>query len=176
MWDGGSSPYLSPRAPGETDAWTDQTARAGRAGTQQIREVAETVPPQDVAAALRLPDGATAVVRRRTVFLDGSPIEAVDSWYPAFIAAGTALAEPRKITGGAVTALASMGYVAREALDDISVRGATPTEAALLAIPTGAPVIVVFRIVAPESGAPFEATVMTMVPEGRHLRYPLAVG
>jgi GntR family transcriptional regulator len=175
-WDGASAPYLSPRAPGEADAWTDQTARAGRAGTQQIREVAEAAPPQDVAVALRLPAGAAAVVRRRTVFLDGAPIETVDSWYPASIAAGTALAEPGKIKGGAVTLLAGMGYVARGALDDISVRGATEAEAALLAVPADAPVIVVFRVVAAETGVPFEATVMTMVPEGRHLRYPLAAG
>jgi DNA-binding GntR family transcriptional regulator len=176
MWDGTSASYLSPRAPGEADAWTDQTERAGRAGTQQIREVTETVPPQDVATALRLPAGGTAVVRRRTVLLDGTPIETVDSWYPASIATGTALAEPSKIKGGAVTLLAGMGYVARGALDDISVRGATAAEAALLAIPVCAPVIVVFRVVASEAGVPFEATVMIMVPEGRHLRYPLAVG
>jgi DNA-binding GntR family transcriptional regulator len=69
-----------------------------------------------------------------------------------------------------------MGYVARGALDDISVRSATPGEAALLALPAGAPVIVVFRVVVPEAGDPFEATVMIMTPEGRHLRYPLATG
>jgi GntR family transcriptional regulator len=174
-WDGASAPYLSPRAPGEADAWTDQTARAGRAGTQQIREVTEAVPPQDVARALQLPAGAAAVVRRRTVLLDGAPVETVDSWYPASIAAGTALAAPGKIKGGAVTLLAGMGYVAHGAVDDISARGATEAEAALLAVPAGAPVIVVFRVVTPETGAPFEATVMIMV-EGRHLRYPLAAG
>ena len=176
-WDGPSAPYLAPRAPGEADAWTDQTAREGRAGTQEIREVAEAVPPQEVAGALRLPAGAAAVVRRRTVFLDGAPVELVDSWYPASVAAGTALAGPGKIKGGAVTLLAGMGYVARGALDDISVRGATEAEADLLAVSAGAPVIVVFRVVeAAETGVPFEATVMTMVPEGRHLRYPLAAG
>jgi DNA-binding GntR family transcriptional regulator len=173
-WDGTSASYLSPRAQGEADAWTDQTARAGRTGTQQIREVTEALPPEDVASALRLPAGATAVVRRRTVFLDGAPIETVDSWYPAPVAADTALAEPRKIKGGAVTLLAGMGHVARSALDDISVRGATAAEAALLGLPVGAPVIVVFRVVVPEAGDPFEATVMIMAPEGRHLRYPLA--
>ena len=87
MWDEPSAPYLSPRAPGETDAWTEAATRAGRTGTQLIREVAETVPPPDVANALQLPAGAAAVVRRRTVVLDGKPIEIVDSWYPASIAA-----------------------------------------------------------------------------------------
>jgi GntR family transcriptional regulator len=69
MWDGPSGIYLSPRAPGETDAWTDATARAGRAGTQQIREVAEVVPPAEVADALRLAAGEAAVVGRRERFL-----------------------------------------------------------------------------------------------------------
>jgi GntR family transcriptional regulator len=176
MWDGPSAPYLSPRAPGETDAWTDATTRAGRTGTQQIREVAETIPPPDVAEALRLPSGTAAVVRRRTVFLDDKPIEIVDSWYPASIASATLLAEPRKIKGGAVTLLADMGYVARGALDDVSVRGATRQEAGLLGLPPRAPVIVVFRTTVSESDVPFEATVMVMVPEDRHLRYPLSPG
>jgi GntR family transcriptional regulator len=175
MWDGPSAPYLSPRAPGETDAWTDATTRAGRIGTQQIREVAETIPPPDVAEALRLPAGAPAVVRRRTVFLDGKPIETVDSWYPASIASGTPLAQPGKIKGGAVTLLARMGYVALRALDDISVRGATGPEADLLGLSPGAPVIVVFRTTVPGRDVPFEVTVMVMVPEDRHLRYPLSV-
>ena len=176
MWDGPSAPYLSPRAPGQTDAWTDATSRAGRTGTQQIREVAETTPPPDVAAALRLPEGELAVVRRRTVLLDGKPIETADSWYPASIASATPLAQPRKIKGGAVTLLAGLGYVAREALDDISVRGATEPEAELLSLQVGAPVIVVFRTTVSEHDVPFEATVMVMVPEDRHLRYPLSVG
>jgi len=176
MWDGPSAPYLSPRAPGETDAWTDATRQAGRTGTQQIREVAEAIPPAEVADALRLSSGAPAVVRRRTVFLDGKPIEIVDSWYPASIASATPLAQPQKIKGGAVTLLAGMGYVARGALDDVSVRGATGSEADLLGLPAGAPVIVVFRTTVSEHDVPFEATVMIMVPEDRHLRYPLSVG
>ena len=69
-----------------------------------------------------------------------------------------------------------MGYVVREALDDISVRGATEPEADLLGLPAGAPVIVVFRTAVSERDVPFEATVMVMVPEDRHLRYPLSAG
>ena len=45
-----------------------------------------------------------------------------------------------------------------------------------LGLPPGAPVIVVFRTAISKSDVPFEATVMVMVPEGRHLRYPLSAG
>jgi DNA-binding GntR family transcriptional regulator len=104
------------------------------------------------------------------------PIEAVDSWYPSSIASSTPLAEPKKIRGGAVTLLAELGYSAREAVDDISVRGATEAEADVLDLPVGAPVIVVFRTIVSKNNIPFEVTVMIMVPEDRHLRYPLSVG
>lgn len=175
-WDGPSDAYLSARGPNESDTWTDVTARAGRTGTQQVREVAEAVPPPEVAVALQLPAGAAAVVRRRTMCLDGKPIEIVDSWYPSSIASSTPLAEPGKIKGGAVTLLASLGYPAREALDDVSVRGATGAEAGLLELPAGAPVIVVFRTTVTDNDVPIEATVIVMTPADRHLRYPVSVG
>jgi GntR family transcriptional regulator len=175
-WDRASGAYLTARGAGEADTWTDATARAGRTGTQQIREVAAVLPPSEIAAALQLPHGETAVVRRRTIFLDGKPIEIADSWYPPSIADGTPLAEPRKIKGGAVTLLAALGYSSHTALDDVSVRGATDTEAHLLELSAGDPVIVVFRTTFSESGIPFEVAVMVMTPEGRHLRYPLSAG
>jgi GntR family transcriptional regulator len=175
-WDASSGSYLSSRPPGAADAWTEATARAGRSGTQQIREVTEAVPPPEVAAALRLAADQAAIVRRRTVFLDSKPIELVDSWYPASIASATPLAQPQKIKGGAVTLLASLGYPALKALDDVSVRGATDAEAELLGLSVGAPVIVVFRTTTSEGDVPFEVTVMIMVPDDRHLRYPLSVG
>jgi hypothetical protein len=37
-------------------------------------------------------------------------------------------------------------------------------------------VIVVFRTAVSERDVPFEATVKVMVPEDRHLRYPLSAG
>jgi GntR family transcriptional regulator len=72
--------------------------------------------------------------------------------------------------------LAALGYSSHTALDDISVRGATDTEAGLLELSAGDPVIVVFRTTFSEESIPFEVSVMVMTPEGRHLRYPLSAG
>jgi DNA-binding GntR family transcriptional regulator len=176
MWIASSLPYLSPRRADQADAWSQEAADAGRVGTQKIREVGERIPPAEVSAALELPDGASAIVRGRTILLDGRPVEQADSWYPAGIAAGTALARPGKIKGGAVTLLADLGYTVHEAQEEIEVRAATAEEATELALPEGAPVIVLRRTSLTAEGVPFEASVMVMSPQDRRLRYRLIAG
>ncbi|MFC5753609.1 GntR family transcriptional regulator [Actinomadura rugatobispora] len=173
MWIVSSLPYLSPRQEGQADAWTEEAAQAGRVGTQRLREVSVAVPPPDVGSALRLDPEAPAVVRRRTMLLDGQPVELTDSWYPAEIAGGTALAAMGKIKGGAVTLLASLGHSVHEAREDISFRAATADEATTLGVPVETPVIVLSRTCLNAKGMAFEASVMVMLAEGRHLRYRL---
>lgn len=176
MWTCSSVPYLPPREAGQADAWTEQTAQAGRVGTQDLRQVAKVVPPADVAEALRLAPGQAAILRSRLIRLDGAPIELTDSWYPLSVAEDTPLAEERKIKGGAVTLLASLGYVAQEAREDISVRAADIGEADELYISEGDPLIVLFRTTLNSGGTPFEVSTMRMVATGRHLAYQLTVG
>lgn len=176
MWTASSLPYLSPRGANQADAWSQEAADAGRVGTQKIREVGEKVPPAQVSEALGLPEGASAVVRRRTILLDGRPVEQADSWYPAGIAAGTALARPGKIKGGAVTLLADLGYTVHEAREEIEVRAATAEESTELALPEDAPVIVLWRTSLTAEGVPFEVSVMVMDPRDRRLRYRLIAG
>lgn len=176
MWTCSSVPYLSPRGAGQADAWSEETAQAGRVGTQSLRHVGESAPPVEVAEALNLAPDEVAVLRSRLILLDGQPIELADSWYPASIARSTPLAEERKIKGGAVTLLAEMGYAAHEAREDISVRAANDGEARVLNIQEGDPLIVLFRATLNSDGIPFEVSTMRMVAAGRHLRYRLTVG
>lgn len=176
MWTCSSVPYLPPREMGQADAWTDQAAQAGRVGTQDLRLVERVAPPTDVAEALMLAPGQTVILRSRVIRLDGAPIELADSWYPLSVAEGTPLAEKRKIKGGAVTLLATLGYVAQEAREDISVRAADTGEADELRISEGDPIIVLFRTTLDCEGSPFEVSTMRMVAAGRHLTYQLTVG
>ena len=165
--------YLSPASPGSADAWTQKT---GNRGSQVLRDVSEEAASGDVAEALGLPEGASVVVRRRTMLLDGDPVELTDSFYPASWANGTPLADKGKVRGGAPTVLAELGFSPAEALEDVTVTPATEGEAELLALPVGAPVLRVFRVVFTVAGSPFEVSKMAMVPEGRHLRYKVRVG
>src|ERR1044071_4925874 len=91
VWIVSSLPYLSPRQEGEVDAWTEEAAEAGRVGTLRLPRVSLEIPPSEVRSALSLAPGEAAVIRRRTMLLDGQPVELTDSWYPAEIAEGTAL-------------------------------------------------------------------------------------
>ena len=61
-------------------------------------------------------------MRRRIIFLDDMPTELTDTYFPVEVAAGTRLADTRKIPGGAVTLLATMGYRAHRVHEEVCAR------------------------------------------------------
>lgn len=171
-WKADSAAYIT-AAPG--DAWAREAARRGRRGTQRILEVEEAVPPEEVATALGLPAGEPAIVRRRVMHLDDVPIELTDSYYPAGIARGTRLADPRKIPGGAVSLLATMGHEVRSVTEDVQVDAASPRACRELFLAEGAPVLLLTRTSFDADRRPIEVCVMTMV-RGTHLTYHTEIG
>lgn len=172
-WTSASLAYVQPRASGQTDAWTEESA--GQRGSQELVEVAEVEPPQNVAEMLRLTDGERAVVRRRVMRVDGQPIELTDSYYPPAIARGTALAEHRKIRGGAPTLLAELGYRAGHVVEDVESRMPTEQERSALDLTSGEPVLVLSRLTLSHRDEPMEASLMVMRARGRRLRYETEV-
>ncbi|MFI8371725.1 GntR family transcriptional regulator [Streptomyces sp. NPDC085466] len=171
-WISETAPYLAPRAPGQGDAWSDEAARRGRTGGQRLLQAGEVEAPEVVRAALGLPAGERVIVRRRLILLDGLPVELADSYYPLSVAAGTALAEPRKVPGGAVTLLKELGYVGAEVVEDVTAGLATPAECGHLGLAEGSAVLRLLRLARTAGGVPMEASLMTM-PAGRHLTYRL---
>lgn len=163
--------YVAPQENGQADAWTKE---AGRRGGQQLIEVAEVVPPAPVAAALRLSPGEPAIVRRRAISLDGDVIELADSYYPPAIALGTALAEKRKIKGGAPTLLAELGYRAHHVSEDLEFRAADTAELKTFSLPPGASVLSLLRTTITDDGSPFEVQHMVMKAP-RRLHYEIEV-
>ncbi|MEU3606462.1 UTRA domain-containing protein [Streptomyces sp. NPDC035033] len=171
-WISETAPYLAPREPGRSDAWTDEAARRGRRGGQRLLHAGETEAPDAVRAALGLPAGERVIVRRRLILLDDRPVELADSYYPLSVAGGTPLAEPRKVPGGAVTLLARLGYAGAEVVEDVSADLATAEEREHLELPGGGAVLRLLRLTRTADGTPMEASLMTM-PAGRHLTYRL---
>lgn len=169
-------PYLKPRAEGQMDAWTEETRQRGVTGSSVLRDVAEELPPSDVAKALNLPPGGRVVVRRRTMLADDVPVELTDSYFPSSIAAGTMLAERRKVRGGAVAVLAELGCRPYHVQEDVEARMPSAAERDLLRLGDIQLVLTLFRISSTEDGTPVEVTTMTMRAEGRRLRYQLSVG
>ncbi|MGW3308337.1 UTRA domain-containing protein [Streptomyces sp. NPDC001073] len=168
-WVGEAQPYLAPRAPGQADAWTSEAATRGRKGGQRLLTVEEVDPPAAVRAFFDTEAGEKVVVRRRLVLLDGEPVELADSYYPAAIARGTALAEMSKIPGGAVTLLADLGFPPADEVDeDVAPKIAAPEEYEALRLPAESAVLVLTRFTRSTTGQPTEVAVMTMA---RHLHY-----
>lgn len=163
--------YVTPRSEGQADAWAEE---AQQRGGQRLADVGEVVPPTAVASALRLPPGEKAAVRRRVILLDGDAIELADSYYPLPIARGTALAEKRKIKGGAPTLLAQLGYHPRHVSEDLEFREADDSERSALGLPEGASVLTLLRTTKAEDGNPFEVQLMVMKAP-RRLHYEIEV-
>ncbi|MFJ5779918.1 GntR family transcriptional regulator [Streptomyces sp. NPDC093094] len=174
-WVSDSAPYLRPHSGKAPDAWTDEAASRGRRGGQKTLSVATVAAPEDIRAALRLAPGAEVVVRSRLILLDDAPVELSDSYYPAAIAAGTRLADPRKIPGGAVKLLAELGFTGEEHVEQVKAGTASRDQAALLDLEPDSPVLQLTRVNLTGEGVPFEVAIMTMPPQ-RHLTYRLRTG
>lgn len=67
---------------GQPYPWLTEIAKHGSQAHSTLLEVTEKVPPADVAAALELAPGATAVLRRQLLAIDDEPLELVASYYP----------------------------------------------------------------------------------------------
>ncbi|MCE7004328.1 UTRA domain-containing protein [Kibdelosporangium philippinense] len=169
-WTSVSMPYVTARP---SDAWGAEAAEHGGKGTQKLLSVDEVEASAMIADVLSLAAREPVVVRRRLMLFNEHPVELVDSYYPATIARDTALAEHRKIRGGAVAFLAELGYPPRHVREDISARLATPEEQTALQLDGPSCVLLLSRTLMTNNQLPVEASVMTMVADGRRLRYEL---
>ncbi|WP_216369140.1 GntR family transcriptional regulator [Streptomyces griseofuscus] len=166
-WIGSSAPYI---ASGRGDAWGNEAAKRGHKGSQRILGAGTTTAPHAVATALDLAFDSPVVIRQRLVLLDGQPIEYAQSYWPADIATGTALAQQGKIRGGAVTLLANLGYTPGTVDEDIQTRPPTKEEAeALNLASTSEWVLTLTRTITAPDGRPYEVSVMVSPGRiGRH--------
>lgn len=140
----------------------------------ELLEVREVQPPGEVAEGLGLPEGGTAIMRRRLMRYNGEPVELDWSYYPADLATGTPLAQRRKIRGGAPRVLEELGFPQREMVDTVSVRPPTREEIEALDLPE-VPVIRQFRVIYSDDRRPVEAAVFVKGSHLYQLRYRLPV-
>ncbi|MFG2620174.1 GntR family transcriptional regulator [Streptomyces sp. NPDC048507] len=175
-WTSVSVPYLTPRAPGTPDAWTEEARAAGARGTQRVVHAGEVPAPAAVAALLGLGDGDTVVVRRRIIELDGHPTELTDTYYPAAIASGTPLAATGKIRGGAVTLLAALGHTGVRVVETVTAKIPAEEERAHLCLEPGEPVLQLARTTYDAHDRPVQADLMVMPADRHQLRYEIRIG
>ncbi|WP_327066857.1 UTRA domain-containing protein [Kitasatospora sp. NBC_01302] len=175
-WAEDAEPYLRPVAAGEPDAWQAEARQRGHHGGQQLTAVEEVAAPERVARLLGVAGDSLVVVRRRIVSLDGATTELTDSYYPLHIAHGTALAEHKKIRGGAVTLLAELGHVGHTRHESVAARKPSEEEQAAFQVDSTEWVLDICRLVVDEDNEPIEVTTMTMPARGRTLHYTAKIG
>jgi GntR family transcriptional regulator len=174
-WVHASAPYVRARKQGEQDAWSEETAAAGRSGTQRIVQAREISAPIEVSAPLGLAEGADVVERRRIIYLDGAATELTNTYYPVDIARGTPLASTAKIRGGAVTLLARLGYNGSRVTEEVSARMPSLAEQESLSLGTPDPVLCLTRVTLDSQERPFQVDMSVFPATTQRLRYEMRI-
>jgi DNA-binding GntR family transcriptional regulator len=149
------------------------------AGRLSLEYQAEQVPPPPpIARRLGLPPGGDAVMRTRYLLsADGTAVQLTTSYEPASITGGTVIAVPEQgaFAGrGVIERMKAIGICVDEVTEEISVRPSLRSEATVLAISPGAPVLLVQRTHL-AAGTAVEAADIVLAADRFRLRYRIPV-
>ncbi len=158
-----------------------QVAEQGQRAEQRLLDVAtRAAAAPGVAMRLDLDENAAVVVRRRLFLVEGLPVATCDSYYPAAFAAGTALAQRRRIRGGALAVIEDLsGPIRRRAarsVDELTARMPTQLELDQLGLSIGIPVVQVLRTIYDTEGTPLELQDSVAAADRHEFRYEVDLG
>lgn len=134
------------RVPGK-GPWGIACAAAGVPGGATMIVVERIPATDDVAFGLGV-DPETPVIHRCRHMHAGDParvLQIQDSYLPESMVAGTALAAPDLIPQGTYAGLDAIGHAPDTSTETVTARMSTPSEARILGIRNGIPVIVIHR-------------------------------
>jgi GntR family transcriptional regulator len=156
-----------------------QVAEQGQVPEQRLLQVARVPASDEVAERLGSAEDAMVVVRRRLFVVNGEPVARCDSYYPAAIADGTALAEPENIEGGAYGLIEDpegpIRRRLRRSVDDLECRMPTPAEVDDLQLGSGVPVVRVLRTVFDSDKVAVEVQETIAAADKHRFRYEVAM-
>jgi len=156
-----------------------QALEQGQAPQQEVLEVATISAPLEVSIRLNLDEGAPVVMRRRLFRLDGHPVAFCDSYYPAELAEGTAIANIENINGGVHALIEDpAGPIRRlvaRSVDDLVARMPTPDELEGLGLPPGMPVVRVVRTIYDTDDNPLEVQDTVAAADRHTFRYEVSM-
>jgi GntR family transcriptional regulator len=100
----------------------------------------------EIRTLLALDDDAEVAVRSRLQLVDNEPMVISTSYYPLWLAAGTALEEPEPILQGPDALIEELGYTFTGNREIHSARNPSADEARMLTIDAGVPLVRILRI------------------------------
>lgn len=137
----------------------------------------QVLAPPQIAARLGLAPGEAAMMTRYLLSADGEPVQVATSYEPVQLTAGTPVAVPEQgpLAGrGVIERMRSIGVEVDEVTEDVSVRPSLRAEATALAMPAGAPVLVIDRVHY-AAGRAVETTEVAVPADRFRLRYRFPV-
>ncbi|MQB02354.1 MAG: UTRA domain-containing protein, partial [Actinobacteria bacterium] len=126
-------------------ALTYEAESQGRTVRQELLELAEVPAPETVAVRLDIDEDKPVFVRRRRMFIDETPMQLADSYFPLEIAQGR-IREENSGPGGVYARIEDAGHTLTRFTEELSFRMPTPDEARALHLGSGVPVIDLIRI------------------------------
>ncbi|MGH3718898.1 MAG: GntR family transcriptional regulator [Pseudonocardiaceae bacterium] len=152
-----------------------QVAEQGQRPAQRLVEVGTVGAPSEVAMRLGVEADAPVVLRRRLFLVEDQPVALCDSYYPAEMVAGTAIAEPRLIRGGVLAVIEDpagpVRRVAARSVDELRSRMPTRAEMDQLWLAPGVPVVRVLRTIYDTEGAALEVQDSVAAADRHEFRY-----
>ncbi|MGH3852791.1 MAG: GntR family transcriptional regulator [Pseudonocardiaceae bacterium] len=152
-----------------------QVTEQGQRPAQRLVEVGTVGAPPEVAMRLGVEANAPVVVRRRLFLVEDRLVALCDSYYPAEMVAGTAIAEPRLIRGGALVVIEDpagpIRAVVARSVDELRSRMPTRVEIDQLCLAPGVPVVRVLRTIYDTEGAPLEVQDSVAAADRHEFRY-----
>jgi GntR family transcriptional regulator len=131
----------------------DGNGHAGRLPARRLtweHQTEQLLPPPHIARRLGLAPGTALVTLTRYLLsADGEPVQLATSYEPAGLTEGTAVAFPEQgaFAGrGVIERMRSIGVAVDQVVEEVSVRLSLRAEASALALPPGAPVLLVERV------------------------------
>jgi GntR family transcriptional regulator len=156
-----------------------QALEQGQTPQQEVLGVATVDAPLEVSIRLNLDEGAPVVARRRLFRLDGQAVAFCDSYYPAELAEGTAIAEDENISGGVHALIEDpagpIRRVVARSIDDLVARMPTHDEVQGLALPPGMPVVRVIRTIYDTDDNPLEVQDTVAAADRHTFRYEVSM-
>jgi len=163
--------YKDPPTDGGKYQWLTAAEQKGMTGRAELLNVEEVTPPAAVRSAFELDKDGRAILRRQVLYLDDQPCELVEVYFPLELARGTAIAENRKIRGGAGRILQEAGFPPLRCVDKVAARWPTPEQAKALQMPTKLPVLRQFRVTYSVDDRPIQAEIMAKAGHLYELEY-----
>lgn len=151
--------------------WETACSRHSIANRTELITAEQRPAPSDIADELDLPADELVIYRHQHMYAGVHVGQMQESWLPLPLVAGTILAESGKVVGGLYRALTSIGHPPASAIETVQSRMPTQSEAEVMNLDVGSPVLAVERITRGRDGRAILVTRAVAVGDRVQLSY-----